>query len=168
MSEHLKDAGIPAATDEASTSAQLTADEGKADVPTGEQWWKVAEAGYPREGDRIHCKVEGRFVTVFRNRGELSAIDSVCHHAAGPLTIGEVVDIEELGMTVVKCPWHKFSVGIKDGRKAFQGVDIIGGVPKPSGWKVGKIVQRAHLVKENIEGVFVVSSRYLPSKLRLS
>lgn len=47
----------------------------------------------------------GRIITVFRHRGKLSAIDAVCHHAGGPMTLGPVSDIEDLGVTVVSCPW---------------------------------------------------------------
>ncbi len=35
-------------------------------------------------------------------------------------------------------------VDIRTGVKAYQGVEIVAGVPKPTGWKVGKVVQRAH------------------------
>jgi nitrite reductase/ring-hydroxylating ferredoxin subunit len=38
-------------------------------------------------------------VTIFRHRGHLTAIDSVCHHAGGPLTLGPLQDIEDLGST---------------------------------------------------------------------
>jgi hypothetical protein len=37
--------------------------------------------------------------------------------AGGPLTLGKVQDIEELGMKVVLCPWHKFMVDIRTGVK---------------------------------------------------
>ena len=81
------------------------------------KWWRVASVGLPSDGKRLHSCVEGRFVTVFRNRGNLSVIDAICHHAGGPLTLGPIEDIEELGATVVSCPWHKFLVSISDGKK---------------------------------------------------
>jgi len=93
---------------------------------------------------------------VFRNHGKLSAIDSVCHHAGGPLTVGPLRDIEDLGLTTVSCPWHNFLVCIDRGVKVFQSIELINGGPKPAGWKVGKVVQRVHLVREDTEGVFVV------------
>lgn len=68
-------------------------------------WWVVGSSVYLNEGDRIHCCVEGRFITIFRNKGRISSIDSVCHHAGGPLTLGKLTDIEDLGITVVSCPW---------------------------------------------------------------
>ena len=120
-------------------------------------WFKVAERGLPAENDRLHVRVQSRFITIFRNNGELSAIDAICHHAGGPLTLGKLQDIEELGMKVVLCPWHNFMVDIVTGVKAYKGVDIVQGKPVVTGWKVGKVVQRPHKVVELDDGVYVVS-----------
>lgn len=119
------------------------------------KYYRVCDSGLPKEGDRLHTCVEGRYVTIFRHKSVLSSIDSVCHHASGPLTLGKIQDIEELDMTVVLCPWHNWMVCINKGVKAYRGVDIINGVPKPSGWKIGKVVQRAHIVREDDEGVYL-------------
>lgn len=119
-------------------------------------WFKVAERGLPVENDRLHVRVQSRFITIFRNNGTLSAIDAICHHAGGPLTLGKLQDIEELGMKVVLCPWHNFMVDIVSGVKAYKGVDIVQGKPVVTGWKVGKIVQRPHKVVELDDGVYVV------------
>lgn len=73
--------------------------------------------GLPLDGSRLHVTVRGRYVTIFRQRGVLSAIDSICYHAGGPLTKGPLQDIEELGMTVVMCPWHNYPVSIDKGVK---------------------------------------------------
>ena len=118
-------------------------------------WYKVCEKGQPIEGTRLHQTINGRFVTLFRVRGHVSAIDAICHHAGGPLTLGPLQDIEDLGVTTVSCPWHKFLVSVTDGTKVYQQVDIENGVPKVIGWKVGKVVQRAHKVVENDSGVYL-------------
>jgi len=119
-------------------------------------WWKVAESDRLHASDRLHTKIEGRFVTIFYYKGALSCIDSICHHAGGPLTKGEIRDIEELSISVVSCPWHKFLVGIKGGEKVYQSVEIKSGVPVNTGWKVGnKMVQRSHIVKQTERGIFV-------------
>ena len=69
-------------------------------------WWRIGLLGIPGEGERLHTCVEGRYVTIFRRKNVLSAIDSICHHAGGPMTLGPLKDIEELGgLTVVSCPW---------------------------------------------------------------
>ena len=141
----------PSSSASASASASATASTGG-----GETWYKVCDVGQPTEGKRLHQVVEGRYVTLFRVRGVVSAIDAICHHAGGPLTLGPLQDIEDLGgVTVVSCPWHKFLVSVTDGTKVYQQVDIENGVPKVKGWKVGKVVQRAHKVVENASGVFV-------------
>ena len=96
------------------------------------------------EGSRLHSCIEGRYISCFRHHNILSAIDSTCYHAGGPLALGEVSDIEELGISVVSCPWHKFKVDLADGTRAYQGVNFVGGKPVPGGWLKGKAVQRRH------------------------
>ena len=41
-------------------------------------------------------------------------------------------------------------VDIKTGLKAYKQVEIINNLPVYTGWKVGKLVQRAHVVKEQV------------------
>lgn len=125
---------------------------------TNEKWYLVAEKGSPREGERLHVRVDERYITIFRYKGALSAIDSICHHAGGPLTLGPTQDIEDLGVRVVLCPWHRFMVSITDGVKAYQGVDFVGGKPVNTGWKFGKVVQRAHKIVELDSGIYIVSN----------
>ena len=125
----------------------------------GTTWYKVCEKGQPAEGRRLHQVVEGRYITLFRIKGVVTAIDAICYHAGGPLTLGSLQDIEDLGgVTVVSCPWHKFLVSVTDGTRVYQQVDIEDGVPKVKGWKVGKVVQRPHTVVEKDEGVYVALS----------
>jgi nitrite reductase/ring-hydroxylating ferredoxin subunit len=132
----------------ASTSAQQ-----------GAAWWQLETAASSvREGQRVHCCVEGRYITIFRVKGGLSAIDAICHHAGGPLTAGPLQEIEELGgVTVVLCPWHRCAVDVKFGLKAYQSVEIRGGAPLNAGWRIGKMVQRPHNVfqREHDDALFV-------------
>ena len=111
----------------------------------------VAKSNDIKYGDRLHVTIDGRLVTIFRDKktGELSAMDSVCYHAAGPLTNGDIVDIEDLNITVVACPHHKYMVSIHDGSRIYQKVDIIAGKPQQGDWVKGKVVQRVHEVSEN-------------------
>lgn len=69
--------------------------------------WRVSDMGIPTNGNRIHTRIDGRYVTVFRNKGILSCIDSICHHAGGPLTLGQLIEIEDLHLTAISCPWHR-------------------------------------------------------------
>jgi len=105
----------------------------------------------PNLHDRIHVSIDERIITIFRDKfNKLSAIDSVCHHAAGPLTMGTLQDIEDLDVTVVLCPHHKYAVSIHDGTKIYQAVEIKQGKPVAIGWKRGKTVQRNHNVFEDL------------------
>ena len=145
---------IPASNNIRSDSDAINSSgsKGLASIP----WYRVGNFGALKDGDRLHACIEGRYVTIFRHKHKLSCIDSICHHAGGPLTVGKLQDIEDLGgMTVVLCPWHKFMVGIDSGLKAYQGIEVINGKPTVVGWKVGKQVQRPHLVKEVNSGLYV-------------
>jgi nitrite reductase/ring-hydroxylating ferredoxin subunit len=141
---------VPGVTEAESAVVPAATDESR-------KWSKVSEISLPVEGDRLHAKVDGRYITIFRHGGKLSCIDAICHHAGGPLTLGPLKDIEDLNLTVVLCPWHKFMVSIDGGLKAYQGVTFVDGKPVNTGWKVGKVVQRPHYVVERESGVYVVS-----------
>ena len=40
------------------------------------EWWKICETHELAEGGRVHVEIDGRYVTVFRNKGELCCIDA--------------------------------------------------------------------------------------------
>jgi len=117
--------------------------------------YRVSDHGIPREGERIHTRVNNRYITIFRNKAKLSVIDSICHHAGGPLTLGPLQEIEDLGVTVVLCPWHKYMVSIADGTKIYQAVEVINNKPVITGWTQGRMVQRSHIVTEDSSGIYV-------------
>ena len=129
-----------------------------AELDTNTAWYKVAELGLPADGERLHATIEGRYVTVFRHHNKLSCIDAICHHAGGPLTLGRIQDIEDLGVSVVLCPWHAFMVTLDGGLKAYQAVKFTGSKPVNAGWTLGKVVQRPHKVEEREDGLYVVST----------
>ncbi len=83
-------------------------------------------------------------------------------HAGGALTNGPLQDIEELGVTVVVCPLHRYLVSIRDGKKVYQAVEINRATNKTeiSGWRIGKVVQRCHegMYNEETGEILVVSS----------
>lgn len=60
-------------------------------------------------------------------------------------------------MTVVACPWHRFLVSVTDGCRAYQAIDMVDGKPVNKGWVRGKQVQRCHQVREDPDGIYVVS-----------
>ena len=134
----------------------------------GKVWWKVAtNPTFIPDSERIHTSVDGRFITIFRNKSILSALDSTCYHAGGPLGNGKIMDIEELGISTVLCPWHKFSVSLVDGTRAYQAVNMVNGKPTTGNWTLGKVVQRTHFVKEDNDGIYVVSCYYYRKNLYL-
>ncbi|KAA8495753.1 Rieske domain-containing protein [Porphyridium purpureum] len=68
----------------------------------------------PRRGTRLHLKVNGRHVSVIRGRGgKLYCVDSVCYHAGGPLTAGNIEDVA--GRECVVCPWHSYKLDLSTG-----------------------------------------------------
>lgn len=69
---------------------------------TAARIWRIGKTTDLLEGSRLHTVIGGRYITAFRNHGVISSIDSVCHHAGGPMTLGPLTDIEELGVTVSK------------------------------------------------------------------
>jgi nitrite reductase/ring-hydroxylating ferredoxin subunit len=120
----------------------------------GKVWYRVAENGSTSipEGGKIDTQLDGRFVTVLRKKGKLHAIDAICYHAGAPLTHGEILDIEDLGVTVVVCPWHEFMIDLNNGTRVMEAMDIVDGKPKQVGWKISAPLQRVHEVKESLDG----------------
>ena len=88
-----------------------------------------------------------RFVSVLRYQGGLFCLDSVCYHAGGPLTAGDIEDCG--GEACVLCPWHAYPVSLRTGDKLYRATEKdADGRLVPAGWKsVGKR-QRVHEVEE--------------------
>jgi len=106
------------------------------------------------DGSKHHANVKGRFVTVFRLEGKFYCIDSVCYHAGGPLTLGDIEDVD--GQACVRCPWHNYIVTIKTGEKLYQSLDKReDGKMVPGAWKSVGVRQRMHEVFERDGKVFV-------------
>ena len=124
-------------------------------------WWLVSSYSISR-GSRLHTRIEGRAITVFRDlkSGTLSAIDSVCAHAGGNLADGQIQDIEELGLSVVLCPLHRYMYAVSPvemaGSKVYQALEFSGGgTPGKAKWTVtkrGASCQRSHAVIESDDG----------------
>jgi nitrite reductase/ring-hydroxylating ferredoxin subunit len=114
--------------------------------------------GLPAEGDRTHVAVQGRHVTVFREVGRLYCMDSICYHAGGPLTIGDIEDVAmpdgENHLTVV-CPWHTYHVRLDTGQRMFRGLKPVDGKLVPTGWECAAVKQRVHEVEDRQDGVYV-------------
>ncbi len=108
---------------------------------------------------RIHIQtpLSKRRISLISDKGQIFAMDSICYHMGGPLTLGDIEDIA--GERCIVCPWHKHPVSLKTGHKLSQGVEFIDGRPVRTGWKPGqRVAQRTHTVsidkKDNVR-VFV-------------
>lgn len=119
------------------------------------EFHKVADPGALNEaGDRLHVVLEGRYVSILRVQGKLYCIDSVCFHAGGPLTLGDIEEIN--GHICLVCPWHCYQISLGTGEKFYQEATT-GPDDKlqAGGWKSVGQRQRTHAVEERESGLYV-------------
>ncbi len=115
-------------------------------------WRRITENGalVARANGRVHAKVDGRFVSVLRglDGSALYCIDAVCYHMGGPLTVGDIEEVN--GRECVKCPWHHYSVTLDSGAKLYQAMEFDKDTRKlvPAGWKASEKRQRVHDVAQ--------------------
>ncbi|ELR21764.1 rieske [2fe2s] domain containing protein, partial [Acanthamoeba castellanii str. Neff] len=67
-------------------------------------------------GHRKRVCVEGRDVLVLNvgsGKDDYCALDSVCYHFGGPLSEGDIEDIQ--GRQCIVCPWHKYYIDVHTG-----------------------------------------------------
>mmetsp|Transcript_22132 Transcript_22132/g.56082 ORF Transcript_22132/g.56082 Transcript_22132/m.56082 type:complete len:174 (+) Transcript_22132:187-708(+) len=114
-------------------------------------------------GARKHVEVRQRFVSLIRGRnGQLHCMDSVCYHAGGPLTVGDIEDVN--GYECIRCPWHQYPVRLVDGAKLYKKMEMNDlGKLQSVGWEASENRQRVHAVEERQNGVYVL----LSSELRI-
>jgi nitrite reductase/ring-hydroxylating ferredoxin subunit len=74
-----------------------------------ENWTAVAKEAEVSEGATHGAEVDGRPILLYREHGQVFALEGVCTHAGGPLAEGEVRD------GVVTCPWHGSQFRLTDG-----------------------------------------------------
>lgn len=74
-----------------------------------DQWTHVADSDAISDGSAIEVVIEGNIVAIFRDDGELFAIDGMCAHQGGPLAEGVVSN------GCVTCPWHGWQYELKTG-----------------------------------------------------
>ena len=92
-----------------------------------------------------------------RHRGRLHCIDSICYHAAGPLGLGDIEDIED--RPAIICPWHMYRVTLDTGEKLYRGIEMhADGTRTPTGWQSAGVKQRVHAIVEREGKIFVVLS----------
>ncbi len=73
------------------------------------QWTGVAKSVAVAEGSAIEVVIEGNILAIFRDGGQLFAIDGMCAHQGGPLAEGTIAG------GCVTCPWHGWQYELKTG-----------------------------------------------------
>ena len=82
----------------------------EAEVESGDgRWVDVADRHALAEGEAIEVIIEGQIVAVFRQQGQLFAIDGMCAHQGGPIAQGSVAH------GCVTCPWHGWQYELATG-----------------------------------------------------
>jgi nitrite reductase (NADH) small subunit len=88
------------------------------------QWVRICSvAEAPAEGNVAEAEADGVPVCLARIKGELSAVDNICPHRAGPLGQGWVE-----GNSVV-CPWHSWTFDTRTGEAEWPVKDRIAVFP---------------------------------------
>lgn len=77
-------------------------------------------------------------------------MDSVCFHAGGPLTLGDIEEVD--GKPCLSCPWHKYLITLSEGDKLYDSMVMTGGRLVPGGWKAMLRLQRTHEVRRGADG----------------
>lgn len=126
-------------------------------------WIPVGEARSLASSGRLHACVQGRYISVLRIKGRLTCIDSICFHAGGPLTLGDIEDIE--GKPCLICPWHDYKIDAFTGEKYFQAVSWQDGKMVPAGWKSNGPRHRVHEAEEREDGLLYVRLSTDPAEL---
>ncbi|KAK9860388.1 hypothetical protein WJX84_009222 [Apatococcus fuscideae] len=65
------------------------------------------------EGGRQNVEIQGRKVTLARLGGRVYCFDSTCYHMGGPLSQGDIEDVN--GTACVTCPWHFHKISLETG-----------------------------------------------------
>lgn len=100
---------------------------------------RVARLSELADGAGTEVDVGGRRIALFRNGGDVYALDAACPHAGGPIADGMVRD------GTVTCPWHWWRFRLDTGERVgspavrlacyevtVRGGDVIVRVPPPA------------------------------------
>jgi nitrite reductase/ring-hydroxylating ferredoxin subunit/uncharacterized membrane protein len=81
-------------------------------IETGpESWTAVLAADALKDGDIQRVEVEDAAILLYRDQGQIYAINAVCNHAGGPLDEGEFFKKH-----CIECPWHQSVFDLRDGQ----------------------------------------------------
>ena len=99
-----------------------------------------------------------RVLTIFFDplSDSVRAIDAICYHAGGPLTIGDIEDID--GHACVLCPWHNQPIRLSDGAYMYRKVSFVGPTMKmvhDENWSGIPMMQRVFPVEIRGDDIYV-------------
>jgi len=116
-----------------------------------EEWYPVGSSTQLASNDtRLHVQLNGRSISVINHNGKLFCMDAVCFHAGGPLTLGDIEEID--GKPCISCPWHKYLITLTEGDKLYDSMVMHEGRLVPGGWKAMPHLQRTHAVRRGSDG----------------
>eukprot|EP00486_Rosalina_sp_Unknown_P007373 CAMPEP_0201572042 /NCGR_PEP_ID=MMETSP0190_2-20130828/15099_1 /ASSEMBLY_ACC=CAM_ASM_000263 /TAXON_ID=37353 /ORGANISM="Rosalina sp." /LENGTH=154 /DNA_ID=CAMNT_0047997339 /DNA_START=18 /DNA_END=478 /DNA_ORIENTATION=- len=68
-------------------------------------------------------KENERPIILIKKLNTFYALDLRCYHAGGPLSMGDIEDVE--GNLCIKCPWHRYIIKLDTGEGFYYGYDPI-------------------------------------------
>ena len=81
-------------------------------IETGpESWTAVLAADALKDGDIQRVEVDDAAILLYRDQGQIYAINAVCNHAGGPLDEGKFFK-----QHCIECPWHQSVFDLRDGQ----------------------------------------------------
>lgn len=99
-------------------------------------------------------KENERPLILIKANNNFYALDLRCYHAGGPLSMGDIEDIE--GNLCIKCPWHRYIIKLESGEGLYYGYDPI--KKKKTGLTSKGKKQRKHkvIVNQNTNKIYIV------------
>mmetsp|Transcript_43644 Transcript_43644/g.87506 ORF Transcript_43644/g.87506 Transcript_43644/m.87506 type:complete len:203 (-) Transcript_43644:85-693(-) len=124
------------------------------EMPPPEDGWHKVGTSVPSSG-RLHVEIGSRKVSVLKVDGRLHCMDSLCFHGGGPLTVGDIEEVD--GKQCLVCPWHHYKVTVEGGEKLYEHAQFDPETKKlkPAGWKSVGQRQRTHQVEARAGGIYV-------------
>ncbi len=101
--------GWPGVPGRDAETAPSSAPPGPLGASARSRWVRVAEQTTVADGRSRTVEVDGRTIVLWRHRGRFYALDNVCPHTGGPLSLGWIEDDQ------IVCPWHGARFAVDSG-----------------------------------------------------
>ena len=102
-------------------------------------------------------KENERPIILIKKLNKFYALDLRCYHAGGPLSMGDIEDIE--GNLCIKCPWHRYIIKLETGEGLYYGYDPI--KKQKTGLASKGKKQRKHkvIINQNTDKIYIVLNK---------